>query len=254
MNCVVLAGGRPGENDPLYQYTGGNPKALLKFGERTMLEWVVAALQASNAVDDVVIVGIEAASNFQFLRPVHFIPDQGSLVENGLAGLDYAQKDAGASEHILLCTSDIPTLRPGVVDYFVNACQPFDCALYYCFVTRDCMDVQFPKSNRTFVKLKGKDVAGGDMVLALPALANLNMDLFHSLAAGRKHAWKIARLVGPKILTKLVLRRLTIADIEISATKVIGDSVKIIISPHPELAMDVDKPHHVELLRSYFNT
>ena len=57
MDCIVTAGGLPGPEDPLYEYTQGKPKALLDMGGRTMLERVMDALQSARHVDRIVLVG-----------------------------------------------------------------------------------------------------------------------------------------------------------------------------------------------------
>ena len=51
MDCIVVAGGIPGPDDPLYEYTQGKPKALLDMEGRTMLERVMDALQSAEAVE-----------------------------------------------------------------------------------------------------------------------------------------------------------------------------------------------------------
>ena len=47
MDCVVIAGGVPQEEDLLFSYTQGKPKACMDMNGRTMLERVVDALQDS---------------------------------------------------------------------------------------------------------------------------------------------------------------------------------------------------------------
>ena len=75
MKGVILAGGRIAESDPLYAFTGGKPKALLKLGDKTLLEWVIKALRESTWVNEIVVVGVERQSNFEVDFPVHFLPD-----------------------------------------------------------------------------------------------------------------------------------------------------------------------------------
>ncbi len=53
------------------------------------------------------------------------------------------------------------------------------------------------------------------------------------------------------MLLKFLLHRLTIADVETTATRAIGAPVKIILDGPPELAMDADKPFQVDMLRAY---
>jgi hypothetical protein len=45
---------------------------------------------------------------------------------------------------------------------------------------------------------------------------------------------------------------MTIYEIENTAEKILGRPVKVFITDRAELAMDVDKPSHVELMRAEF--
>jgi molybdopterin-guanine dinucleotide biosynthesis protein A len=258
MDCVIVAGGRPGPNDPLFSYTNGEPKALLDMGGRTMLERVVDALQASQHVEECVVVGlgpeIAAAAGFSFQRPVHHLADQGSLVGNALAGMAWAHQRRPAAETIMLCSSDIPALTPSVVDDHVNQCRPFDHSVYYSVVTKQVLERRFPASNRTFVRLRELEVAGGDIMIARPEVAETNPEIWQALANARKHAWKLARIVGFGTLVRFLLHRLSLAEAQAAAERLVGCSVKVIISPHAEVAMDADKPHQVDLLRATWVT
>ena len=120
MDCAIVAGGRPGPDDPLYSYTQGRPKALLDIGGRTMLERVVDALQESGSIDDIIVVGLgpelASESNLSFQRPVHHLDDQGSMVGNALAGMAWIRKQKPKADPFMICSSDIPMLTPAVVD------------------------------------------------------------------------------------------------------------------------------------------
>lgn len=248
MDCLVAAGGTPGPDDPLFPYTRGKPKSLLSIGGRTMLEHVVDALHGAAAVGDVLVVGLEAGDDLTFKRPVHFLPDQGSLVANGLAGISWLGEHNPKAGHFLLCSADIPAVTSKIVDDFVNLCRPFDSAAYYSLVLQETIEARFPNSARTFVPLNGAKVAGGDIFVAAPEIANADPELMNALASGRKAAWKLARVVGARTLLRFLLRRLTIDDVEELATEIAGFRVRIIVSPFAEMAMDVDKPQQVELL------
>lgn len=251
MHCIVTAGGAPGPEDPLYPYTQGKPKALLDMEGRTMLERVMDALQGSKYVEDIVVVGIEDDMGMQFQRPIdNYIPDQGSLVGNVLAGANWLREQHPDMETVLFSTADLPTLTAANVDEYVESCQPFDKGMYYIFVTKEKMEARFPGSNRTYTKLKGIEIAGGDIAVAQVALADENHELWIALTNARKHAWQLARIVGPRVLLKLLFRRLSIADIEETAERLFGRPAKIVLDAPAEMAMDVDKPGQLELLRA----
>lgn len=251
MDCVVVAGGVPGPNDPLYEYTQGEPKALLDMEGRTMLERVMDALQSSDSVERIVVVGLGDDLGMQFQRPVdQHLPDHGSMVANVLAGVDWLRQDKPDIDKVLFCTSDIPTITGPIVDDYVDRCRPFDSGVYYILVTKEAMEARFPDSNRTYVKFKGVDGAGGDMAVALVAVADSNEELWETLTNARKHAWKLARIVGFSTLIKYLTRQLSLDEVERKGASIIDYPVQIVIDPAAELAMDADKPEQVDLLRA----
>lgn len=252
MDCVLLAGGRISADDPLYAYTKGKPKALLDVGGRTMLERVVDALQDARSVDEIVVVGLGSGLGLTFSQPVHHISEQGNLLANALAGIRWAKARRPAAQRVMVCTSDIPALTGAAVDRYVAACQPLDRAAYYSFVTREALEARFPGSRRTFVRLKGLDVAGGDLVIGRIDIALNNDRLWGALIDARKHPLRIAAIVGPGAMVRLVLGRLSLEDVERTAGRIIGSPVKVMILDEPEIAMDADKPHQYDLLRAEF--
>jgi CTP:molybdopterin cytidylyltransferase MocA len=249
MDCVLVAGGRPGPQDPLYDETQGQPKALLEIDGRPIVEFVLNALLGAQGVDRIVVVGLDDGTKLNIDQPPEMIADQGGLVANGLAGLSRLLEHQPETRHVLFSSADIPSVTSLIVDDVVAASRPFDKAAYYFMVDRRTMERRFPDSERTFVQLKDMQVAGADMFIADARLASDNRRLLHDMAAGRKHPWKLARIVGPGTLFALWLRTLTLAGIERRAERVIGRTVSVQLTAHAQLAMDVDKPEHLQLLR-----
>ncbi len=254
MHSLIIAGGTVAADDPLYPYTEGKPKALIDMGGRTMLERVVGALQESAYVEDVLVVGIspEMAGGLSFARPVEFLPDQGSMVGNMLAGVEWLGRNRPGSEVLLGCSADIPTITGRVVDQFIEACRPWDKGVYYNFVTRERLEGRFPNSRRTYSRFGDVEAAGGDMVIARLDVALRNRPLLESVTAARKKPWRIVSLVGLPMLIKFLLRRFTLEDVERVASRALGAPAKVILDGPPELAMDADKPFQIEILRAEF--
>jgi GTP:adenosylcobinamide-phosphate guanylyltransferase len=250
MDCIVVAGGIPGLEDPLYEYTQGQSKVLLDMEGRTMLERVMDALQTAESVERIVIVGLEDDMGMQFQRPADmFLPDHGSMVANVIAGLEWLRQDKADIETVLFCTADIPTITGPIVDEYVERCQPLDKGVYYILVTQEAMEERFPDSNRTYVKFKGVNAAGGDMAIARAELADSNQELWEALSNARKHAWKLARIVGFSTLIKYLTRQLNLEEVEKTAERIVDYPVEIVVDPPAELAMDADKPEQVDMLR-----
>ncbi len=252
MDCIITAGGNPTPEDPLYSYTQGKSKAQIDMGGRTMLERVIDAIQESRHIEEIVVIGLGSDLGMKFNHPVHHLPDQGGLISNALAGINWLMKNRPPEKVFLACSADVPLITGPIVDQYIESCQPFDLGMYYIMVTKEIMETRFPGSNRSFVKLKDKEIAGGDMAILQFAIIHENIELWEMLSNARKHAWKIARGVGLGIMIKLLTRRLSISDIEKTGLRLIGTPVKVVEGQHAELAMDADKPHQVDLLRSEF--
>lgn len=250
MHCIITAGGRPDPEDPLYPYIQDKPKALLDMCGRTMLERVVDALQGSQYVEDIVVVGLGSDMGMTFQRPIYHLPDQGGMVSNVLAGIGWIQENRPGAEVLMACSADIPLITSAIIDDFVEQCRPWDKGVYYNFVSREVMEARFPGSRRTFVKLKGVEVAGGDVIIGQVSLAESNRELWEGITNARKHAWRIARVVGLRMMLKFLFRQVGLRDIEETMERLVGQPAKAILNPHAEIAMDVDKPYQVELARA----
>lgn len=251
MECIITAGGSVAEDDPLYAFTQGRPKSLIEINGLSMLEYVYRALAGSRSIDGIHLVGIEKRdlAGLSLPRDMMAIPDQGGLVTNVSVSLERLLADHPDAETVLLCSADIPLITPEIVDAYIEDCQPFDCIAYYNLVTRETMEARFPDSGRTFVKLRNHAVAGGDMTLVQTRLLDTNEEFWEAVVHARKHAWQLARLVGLRTLLKLLFRRLSIADIEALASRIVDAPVRVLESPYPELAMDMDNPGQLELMR-----
>ncbi|MDT8307461.1 MAG: nucleotidyltransferase family protein [Anaerolineae bacterium] len=253
MDCIIAAGGTILPEDPLFPYSHGRPKALIDVAGQTMLERVAQAVGGSRHVDGVIVAGLDESvlAGLQLPLLLAVLPDAGSLVGNMKAALEWRLEQARPGDQILVSTADIPMLTAGVVDAFIDQCRPFDHLVYYNLVTRETMEARFPNSNRTFVRLRDADVAGGDLLLVQSRVVESDEALWNALADARKHAWQAARLVGLGTLLRLLTRRLTVRQVEEAATRVFSAPVRVLLSPHATLAMDADKPEQVELLRRH---
>lgn len=253
MHCLVLAGGLSRPDDPLFELTNGRPKALLEMAGRPMIAWVLEALAGARAIDQIVVVGLmreeaESAGVSPDL-PTHYLPDEGSMLANVMSGAAYIRQEWPETVVLMGASADIPALTSEVVNAFHAACAPWDKDIYYNFVTREVMEARFPASTRTYTQLGDLEVAGGDLIMATLAAIDSQQALYEAVTAARKQPWRIARLVGWRVLLRMLLGRLTLDDVQQTAERATGVSVGVLLSEHAEIAMDADKPNQVALLR-----
>jgi molybdopterin-guanine dinucleotide biosynthesis protein A len=253
LDAVVLAGGDPEKDAELLAYAGGVPsKALIELGGRTFLEHVVSALLGVDQVRRVAVVGL-APEHCPDLGPqVIFAADRGGMLENGVSGVECLRATGEISERIVTSTCDIPLVTSEVVRDLIARCLPYDVDFCYSIVSQEVMERAFPGSGRTFIPLADGRFAGGDMGMTKLTLLDKNRDKLQGLVGQRKTFWRQVQIVGLSTLVLFLIRRLTIARLEQRVAQVFDIAGKAVILAHAEPAMDVDKPHHLDVVRAAF--
>lgn len=114
MMALIYAGGVPKRPDPLHAYTDGMTKALLPIGGQPMVQWELEAIEATPTVNRVVVVGLLAGCRLDARGPVQHLADEGSLLANAQAGLNWVRSRSQGNPHALLTATDIPTITPEI--------------------------------------------------------------------------------------------------------------------------------------------
>lgn len=253
LDAIIIAGGDPEKDADLLAYTGSTlRKALIELGGRTFLERIIAAMQGSGRVRRIVVVGIPLELCPHLGPDVVFLPDTGSMLGNGEAGVAYLRSTGEISDRLVVSSSDIPLVTPQVISSVIDQCLAYDVDFCYTIVEESVMEQAFPGSGRTFVPMEGKRYAGGDMNMARATILDANRAKIDQIIGARKTFWRQVRAVGLDTLLLFLIRRLTIAQIERRVKKALGVTGKAVICPHAEIAMDVDKPHHWDVVRAAF--
>lgn len=250
MDAIVTAGGIPGPDDPLYPYTQGEPKALLDICGKPMIQWVLDALCGAKTIDRVVVIGLTADSGVECSKAMAFMPGRGGMLDNIRGGVEKVLEINPDAKHVMLVSSDIPAITPEIVDWAVNATMETDDDVYYNLITREVMETRFPNSKRSFVRLKGVEVCGGDMNVIRTTIVVAEEELWERIVAARKNAFKQASLLGYDTLFLLLFRLITLDNAVKKVSKRLNLSGRAILCPYAEVGMDVDKPHQLETLRA----
>jgi GTP:adenosylcobinamide-phosphate guanylyltransferase len=248
MTAVVLAGGGADPADPLYGLSKGLPKALLPVAGKPLVQWVVDALGAAEAVDTLIVVGLEAGCGIRFPDGTAFVPDAGSLLGNVKAGSMAATVGADPSTRVMVVSSDIPAIRPAMIDWLAEQVMDSGDDLYYLTIDRAAMDARYPGSGRSFIKFRDREICGGDITIVRPAAFLDGGSIWKRLTEGRKNAAALARAVGIDVLILFLLRRLTVAETVRRACARLRIRGRVIECPYPELGMDVDKPFQFDMV------
>jgi molybdopterin-guanine dinucleotide biosynthesis protein A len=249
MNAVVLAGGIPQPNEPLYVYSNGDSKALIDVAGKPMVQWVIDALGESRSVDQIIIIGLSPKSGLTCKKPVHYISNQGRMLANIVAGVNKSLELNPKGEYVMVVSSDIPALKSGMVDWLVKTAMQTKDDLYYGVCPREVMEARFPTSNRTYTKLKDIELCGADINITHFSMVTDHLDTWEQLIGNRKSPLRQAAVIGWDTLFQLATRQFTLQGLVERACKRIGIKGRAIIWDHAEPCMDVDKPHQLELMR-----
>jgi molybdopterin-guanine dinucleotide biosynthesis protein A len=252
VDAVILGGGKikqtAGGTEPAGAEVAG--KGLLKLGGREMIEYVIDALKDVGSIRRTIVVAPESALHESWSTRVDaVIPTVGSAVDNGVAAINYLKDNPpGLSKYTLFMTCDIPLINGEAINDFLDRCQETKDDLYYPVISREVIEAKYPETKRTYVKLRGITITGGNFALMDPEVILANLTLLQDAYEARKSPAKTLSLLGLMTVLKFVTRTLTLADIEKRVSKIVNAKARAVVTPYPEIGVDVDKPEDLLLV------
>jgi len=163
-------------------------------------------------------------------------------LRNGLAGFS-------ANGDVLIVASDLPVLTRLAVDDFIARVAALQADVVYGCVEKRVHLQRFPEVPHTWARMRDGTYCGGGIVAMKPRALPTLERFIEQLGAARKHPFKLASLFGWDMLARFAVGRLSIAQAEARAAKILGAPVRALISPYPETAVNVDRPSDVALAR-----
>ncbi len=249
MDIIVLAGGETTQQDPLYPVTADGNKSLTMIAGKPMVQWVLDAISGTPSINNVVVIGVSPKHQVQCSKPIQFLSDSGSLIENIQQGAALLQKLNPIESHAITISADIPTVTPAIIESMIAKFQPGNVDIHYAVVDRYTMEKRFPDSRRTYIKFKDAEVCGGDLNCVRKS-AVLNPDaLWRDLIKQRKNPIRQASLIGWWTLILLLLGNLTLDDAVSRVCQKLKIKGNVILSPHAEIGMDVDKIRQFDIVQ-----
>ena len=251
MYAIVTAGGIPNPEDPLYMFLKGDAKALVDVAGKPMIQWVLDALNAAQQVDAIILIGLSAKTGLVSAKPIHYVPNQGRMLANIVAGVNKALELNRKTQYVLVVSSDIPALKGEMVDWLVSKCMETKDDMYYGVCPRDVMEARFPGSKRTYTRIKYMELCGADIHVTHVRMATEHLDLWEQLIGNRKSPFRQASLVGWDLVWKIfVTHGLALDELVEQVCARLGIKGRAIVWDRAEPCMDVDKPRQLELLRA----
>ncbi|WP_347489663.1 nucleotidyltransferase family protein [Desulfoscipio sp. XC116] len=244
IDALVLAGSP--NNGALKECSAARYEAMIDIKGKLMVEYVVDALKKCERIGRIAIVGPqnELAAHFQSGGREVLVNHGGNLTENVLRGL----RELPGTQKVLLVTSDIPLITQRAIENFIDLCGDGQADLYYPVVPREVVEKQYSATKRTYVQLKEGVYTGGNIFLFNPGIVEECMPRGQKLVDARKSPLKLCRLVGLIFLIKFLTKNISLQEAQKKVSRLLGIKGQVVISPYPEVGVDVDKPSDLELV------
>ena len=240
--AVVLAGG-PVDAVAAMQPGAAN-KAFVKVGGMTLVERTLLALRQSAAIDRIIVVAPAVTHNDAALTLANEFRTDGKRIRDslrsGLAGLP-------PDDPVLVSTSDLPVMTAPAVDDFIARARTLDPDIGYGCIEARTHRARYPDVPHTWARLRDGTYCGSGLITVKPRVLPSLDRFIESLGAARKNPLRLASLFGWDVLLRFALRRLSIEDAEERAQQLLGAPARAIVSPYPEIAVNVDRVSDIAL-------
>ncbi len=242
MTAIVLAGG---PHDEIAASTPGAPnKAFAQVAGISLVERTLRALRSSPSIGHIIAVAplsVHGSSALRFADECR--PDgqtASASLESGLRGLP-------GDPQTLVSASDLPILSVAGIEDYVARARASDADVTYGCIERRVHMARYPTVPHTWAPLKDGTYCGSGFITLRPRIYPALAGFIERLGRARKNPLRLASLFGWSVLIRFATRRLSIAQAEARASSVLGERVRGIVSPYPEIGVNVDRVSDLKL-------
>lgn len=250
LTAVVLAGSR-GPDDPLAVYAGVRHKALIDIAGTPMLERVVSALAAVEAIGRIVVV-IEIPQALRESTSLLAAAGACELQVVDAAGSPSASVMLALQQFetpLLVTTADHALLEPEWVRYFLDAAQRAPADVCAALAGSDAVLAALPTTRRTWLRFREGRYSGCNLFyFATPAAAGVAR-VWRAFEAERKQPLKMVSRLGWGTALRYLLGWLGRQQALSRLGRMAGARLAIVDMPFGLAAVDVDKPSDLDLVR-----
>lgn len=214
--ALVLAGTRA-TGDPLAAAAGVAHKALVTVGGVPMLARVLDALHGAAAVRRVIVCGMAAdlADRDPVLREIGATRSF-ELTPGGAspaASVALAIETLGLAPPLLITTADHPLLTAATIDEFCAGSRDAAVDVTFGVAPAALVAAAFPGVRRTHYRFRDGAFCGCNLYAFLTVAGCTAPALWRRVEQFRKRPWRMVSLLGPLVLLRFLLGRLSLADL-----------------------------------------
>lgn len=234
--ALILAGGATPSR--LQEVTKEKERAFIPLVGKPMVAYTVDSIRKNMFLSSLTIIGnVDRLKELFKEDDFKYLEDSGSLLDNLMLGLRALEQH----RRVLILTADIPLITADIIASTLLECNKVDAECYYPIVSKTIIEKKFPGGKRTYIPLREGQFSGGNVFLLSPKAILRNEDIFRRLIRDRKNVPKLVGFLGFPFLVRLVFGMLDIPLLEKKGSQILGVTVKAVVSPNAEVAVDVDK-------------
>lgn len=239
--ALVLAGTRGGR-DAVADYAGVTDKALIVIRGETMLAHVVGVLREAGAAQIVVAASSDDVRAHCRDLQVEVMAAAAGPSESVALGLERLGLP------LLVTTADHALLRTECTACFIAAVSA-DADAAVLLARRQTVERDVGRTKRTYFRFADDAWSGCNLFYLSTPKAGAAVKFWQSVERDRKRPWRIVRRLGPMLLLRYLMGRLTLASAVMRLGKIGGFRAQIIESSSGLAAVDVDTPADLDLVR-----
>ena len=238
--ALVLAGSRGGI-DPVAAHAGVDDKALIDLGGQTMLARVLGALREAGVTNITVSANSNAVIAEAKRHDAHPLPAAAGPSQSTAFAL------AALGAPLLVTTGDHALLQPDWIRNFVKR-VPVGTDVAVLLARRTAIELAAPGSRRTYLHFADGDWSGCNLFyLATPAAAAM-IQLWQAVEQDRKRPWRIVRRLGPGLLLRYLVGRLSLVEAVAHLGRRAGVVAAVVEATDGRAAVDVDKVEDLDFV------
>jgi GTP:adenosylcobinamide-phosphate guanylyltransferase len=247
---IIMAGGRTPDKI-LEAGEKETERAFIDIGGKPMVAWVLDAVRSFDFADKFLCIGNPQRLVKELgLTESECMQDKGSLLENYIAGLERFRN----YPLVLSVTCDVPLVTGAILSDLVNEMAGIDAEVYYPIIEVKYFDSKFTGGKRTTLALKEGTFTGGNVFAVNPDAMIRNRSRVEAVIRDRKSPAKLVTLLGLPFILKFAMKKLDLAGLEAKATDILGARMRGVLTKHPEIGFDVDKPDDLNMVRKLFRS
>lgn len=241
---MLLAGSRPG-GDPFAQSQGAASKAEIPVAGVPMVGRVAETLLGSAHVARIVVLAQEPDPLRRLLPPSPRIDLRRSAGTIAATVRHFAQTDL-APWPLFVTTADHALLSSATADAFLGSVRASD-DVAVGVVSKAVVRRRFPGNKRTWLRFGDGDYTGANLFALTGPRALAALDFWAAVEQDRKKGWRLVAKLGPGLLLRALLRRLSLQQAFDAAGARLGVTARAVTLDDPLAAVDVDKLADLEL-------